>query len=162
MIDTDKVVAIAEAKLNEGLGGGELFVVSCTCNTANEVELLIDSDTKVSIDDCIVLSRAIEAEFDREAEDFSLTIASAGVGSDLKLLRQYTKLIGRPIEILKKDGIKVIGELLEASEEGVKVKFERRETTETPSGKKKKVMVEVEESYQFEQLKSVKEYLDFK
>ncbi len=164
MIDTEKVIAIAEAKLadGEGLGAGDLFVVGCTCNTANEVELLIDADTKVSIEDCIVLSRAIEAEFDREVEDFQLTVASAGVGSELKLLRQYAKLIGCPIEVLLRDGIKVIGELLEADSEGVKLSYEKREMAEAASGKKKKVMVQVEERYLFEQIKSVKEYLDFK
>ncbi len=162
MIDKVKVVEIAEAKIAEGLGDGALFVVECTCNTANEVELLVDSDAKVMIDDCIALSRAIEAEFDREVEDFSLTVASAGIGSEVKLLRQYPKLIGGSVEVLLKSGVKVIGELLEATEQGVKVKFERRDVVETPSGKKKRVTVEVEESYMFEDIKSVKEYLDFK
>ncbi len=164
MIDTGKVIAIAEAKLADGesFGSGDLFVVGCTCNTANEVELLVDSDSKVLIDDCIALSRAIEAEFDRDIEDFQLTVASAGVGSELKLLRQYAKLIGRPIEVLLRNGIKIIGELTEATAEGVTLSYERREVVEAASGKKKRVVVQVEESYSFEQIKSVKEYLDFK
>ncbi len=162
MIDKVKIVEIAEAKIAEGLGDGALYVVECNCSGANELELLVDSDTKVSIDDCITLSRAVEAEFDRDVEDFSLTVASAGIGSELKLLRQFARLIGSSVEVLLKSGIKVIGELVEATEEAIKVKFERRETTETPSGKKKKILVEVEERYTFEEIKSVKEYLDFK
>ena len=43
MIDCTKITEIANAKLV----GTDLFVVDCTCSPANEVELLIDSDTSV-------------------------------------------------------------------------------------------------------------------
>ena len=43
-----------------------LLYTSCTCSPANEIELLVDSDTSVSIDACAALSRAVEAAFDRE------------------------------------------------------------------------------------------------
>ena len=76
MIDTRKITALAEKRLE----GTDLFVVDCTCTPGNEVELTLDSDTSVGIDACAELSRAIEAELDREAEDFSLTVMSAGVG----------------------------------------------------------------------------------
>ena len=77
MIDCKKIEEIATRRLE----GTELFVVSCTATPSNEVELLIDSDTSVAIDACVALSRAIEAEFDRDVEDFGLTVASAGIGS---------------------------------------------------------------------------------
>ncbi|MFI3328193.1 MAG: ribosome assembly cofactor RimP [Rikenellaceae bacterium] len=158
MIDTKKIVEIAESKLE----GTDMFVVSCSCSTSNEIELLIDADTKISIDACVTLSRAIEEEFDREVEDFQLTVASAGVGSELKLLRQYPKLIDKYIEVLLLTGIKVVGTLKEATEEGVTVQYEQKQTVETSSGKKKKQIVQVEESYPFAQIKWVKEYIDFK
>ncbi len=139
-----------------------MYVVHCTCSPSNEVELFIDSDTKVSIDECAKLSRAIEEDFDREVEDFSLTVASAGIGSELRLLRQYNKLIERYVEVLLLSGIKLIGRLLAASEEGIKIAYEQKQVVETPSGKKKKQVVEVEEGYTFDQIKYVKEYLDFK
>lgn len=162
MIDTKKIIASAEAKMAGDELFKDMFVVHCTSTPSNEVELFVDSDTKVSIDACVVLSRAIEEDFDREVEDFSLTVASAGIGEDIRLLRQYPKLIGRSIEVLLLSGIKVIGKLLDASEEGVKVSYEQKQTVEMPSGKKKKQIVEVEESYSFDQIKYVREYLDFK
>ena len=61
-----------------------MFVVGCTSTPGNDIELLIDSDTSVAIDACVRLSRSIEEEFDRDEEDFSLTVASAGIGSELK------------------------------------------------------------------------------
>ncbi len=158
MIDTNKIVEIAEAKLV----GTDRFVVSCICSASNEIELLLDADSKVLIDDCIALSRAVEEAFDRDAEDFQLTVASAGIGSEIKLLRQYPKLIGRLVEVLLLSGIKIVGELKEATEQGVKVAYEQKQVVETSSGKKKKQIVEVEENYSFDTIKWVKEYIDFK
>ncbi len=139
-----------------------MFVVGCTCSPSNEVELLIDADSSIAIDACITLSRAIEEEFDREVEDFSLTVASAGIGSELKLLRQYAKLIERSVEVLLLSGIKVIGTLKEADEQGIKVAYEQKQIVEKESGKKKKEIVVVEQRYEFSEIKFVKEYLDFK
>lgn len=75
--------------------GSDMFVVECTSTPGNEIELTIDSDTSVGIDACAELSRAVEAQFDRDEEDFSLTVMSAGIGSELKSLRQYRKLAGK-------------------------------------------------------------------
>ena len=77
MIDCETILEIADREL----AGTDLFTVSCKCSPMNEVELLIDSDTHVTIERCAELSRKIEAEFDREVEDFSLTVASAGIGT---------------------------------------------------------------------------------
>lgn len=84
MIDTKKITEAAERHLE----GTDMFVVECTSTPGNEIELTIDSDTSVGIDACVALSRAVEADLDRDAEDFSLTVASAGIGSELRTLRQ--------------------------------------------------------------------------
>ncbi len=158
MIDCKKIISSAELKLE----GTDMFVVGCVCSAANDVELTVDSDTHVSIDTCIMLSKAIEAEFDREEEDFSLTVASAGIGSELKLLRQYKKLVGASVEVLLYSGVKVVAKLMSVDESGLTLEYTQRQTVETPSGKKKKQDVTIEESYTFEQIKSTCEYIDFK
>lgn len=155
MIDCQKIVRIAEERLAES----DMFVVGCTCSPANEVELLIDSDTSVDIDACVALSRAIEAEFDRDVEDFSLTVASAGIGSELKSLRQYRKLIGGSVEVLLKSGIKILAQLDAADEQGITLSYEEKQTIE---GHKRKQTVRVSKHYSFEEIKYTKEYLDFK
>ena len=96
MIDTKKIIEAAERNLQ----GTDMYVVGCTCTPGNDIELLIDSDTSVAIDACVRLSRSIEEELDRDEEDFSLTVASAGIGSELKCLRQYRKLVGSTVEVL--------------------------------------------------------------
>lgn len=155
MIDTKKIVEAAERNMQQT----DLFVVACTCSPANEIELVVDSDTSVNIDTCVALSRAIEAEFDRDAEDFSLTVMSAGIGSELRCLRQYRKLIGRPVEVLLADGIKILATLDAADEQGIVLSYDRKESVE---GKKRKQLVHVTESYAFGQIKYTKEWLDFK
>lgn len=155
MIDCEKILAIAERELE----GTDLFTVSCKCSPSNEVELLIDSDTHVTIERCVELSRKIEAEFDRDEEDFSLTVASAGIGSELKNIRQYRKLIGQSVEVLLLSGVKVLAKLNEVSDEGITISYEEKQAVE---GKKRKVLVEVLRTYRFDEIKYTKEYLDFK
>ena len=151
MIDTKKIIEAAERKLQ----GTDMFVVGCTCTPGNEIELLIDSDTSVAIE----LSRAVEAEFDRDEEDFSLTVASAGIGSELKSLRQYRKLIGGTVEVLLNSGIKMLAKLDAADDEGITISYEEKQAVE---GKKRKQLVTVTRRYAFDEIKSTKEWLDFK
>ena len=155
MIDTKKITAIAERMLAET----DLFVVDCTCTPGNEVELTIDSDTSVGIDACASLSRAIEAELDREEEDFSLTVMSAGIGSELRSLRQYRKLVGRSVEVLLANGVKILAKLDAVDEQGITLSYEEKQAVE---GKKRKQLVTVSRTYPFAEIKYTKEWLDFK
>jgi ribosome maturation factor RimP len=155
MIDTAKIRAIAESKLVDT----DLFVVDVTCTGDNVVELTIDSDGSVSIDDCIELSRAVEAEFDRDEEDFELTVASAGIGNPLKTPRQYMKLIGRPVEVVLKNGVKVVAELRAFNDDGITLAYSRMVAVE---GKKRKEEAEVVQTYPLNEVKTTKEFLDFK
>lgn len=155
MIDCTKILEIADREL----AGTDLFMVSCKCSPMNEVELLIDSDTSVTIEKCVELSRKIEAEFDRDVEDFSLTVASAGIGSELKCVRQYRKLVGSSVEVLLLSGIKILAKLDSVDDEGITVSYEEKQAVE---GKKRKVLVNVVRTYRFDEIKYTKEYLDFK
>ena len=155
MNETKRVIEIAERHLE----GSDMFVVECKITPMGEIELLVDSDTAVKLEDCAALNRAIEAELDREVEDYSLMVASAGIGSELKLLRQYRKIIGGSVEVLLKDGIKILAKLTAANEEGIELMYEEKQLVE---GKKRKVTVEVTKNYKWEEIKYVKEYLDFK
>lgn len=136
-----------------------MFVVGCTCSAANDVELMVDSDTSVAIDACATLSRAVEAQFDRDEEDFSLTVASAGIGSELKCLRQYRKLVGRPVEVLLASGVKILAQLEQADEQGISLSYEERQVVE---GKKRKQTATVMRTFPFAEIKQTREHLDFK
>ena len=155
MIDSKKVIEIAERHLADS----DMFVVECKVSPMGDIELLIDSDTAVRLEDCATLNRAIEAELDREIEDYSLMVASAGIGSELKQLRQYKKILGSSIEVLLRDGVKVLAKLNDATEQGIQISYEEKQLVE---GKKRKQTVEVTKDFVWEEIKYVKEYLDFK
>ena len=149
MIETKKIIEAAERHLE----GSDMFVVECTSTPGNEIELTIDSDTSVGIDACAELSRAVEAQFDRDEEDFSLTVMSAGIGSE------YRKLAGKSAEVLLTSGVKILAKLEEVTDEGITLSYEEKQAVE---GKKKKQLVKVTRSYPFDQIKYTKEWLDFK
>lgn len=155
MIEAKKIIDAAESHL----AGTDLFVVGCTVLPGNEIELTIDSDTSVDIDACASLSRAVEALLDRDEEDFSLTVTSAGIGSELKNLRQWRKLVGHSVEVLLATGVKVLATLDEADADGITLSYEEKQAVE---GKKRKQTVTVSRSYGFDEIKSAREYLDFK
>lgn len=155
MIDAAHVREIAETQM-EGTG---LFVVEVRVSPANGIVVTVDSDTQVGIDRCVELSRSIEGALDREQEDFELTVMSAGIGQPLKMLRQYRKLIGRPVEVILKDGGKIVGNLTDASEISIAVEYEERVAVE---GKKRKQLVMTRRELSLDEVKSTCEYLDFK
>ena len=155
MIYSKRVIEIAE----RNIAGTDMFVVDCTSSPSGDIELIIDSDTSVSIDACAYLSRAIEAELDREQEDFSLTVASAGIGSELRSLRQYRKLVGSSIEVLLVDSEKILAQLDTVDEEGITLSYDERRQVE---GMKRKQTVRVTRRYEWSQIRRAKEWLDFK
>ena len=155
MIDVTRVREIAETQME----GTDLFVVEVRVSPANEIVVTVDSDTQVGIDRCVELSRSIEGALDREQEDFELTVMSAGIGQPLKMLRQYRKLIGRPVEVILKAGGKIVGNLTDASETSIAVEYEERVAVE---GKKRKQLVTTRRELSLDEVKSTCEYLDFK
>ncbi len=139
--------------------GEGMFVVETKMLPGNVVEIVVDGDGPVGIDDCVTLSKAVDGAFDREVEDFELTVSSAGVGQPLKVLRQYKKLVGRPVEVLLGNGTKVVAELRAADEDSITLAWEEQVAVE---GKKRKEKVERVETYPLDDVKWTKEWLDFK
>ena len=137
-----------------------MFVVDCTITPDNTIDLILDSDTSVSIDTCAMLNRAIGEAFDRDEEDYSLTVASAGIGEPLKLVRQYRKLVGESVEVLLKSGIKILATLDEVTDDAITISYDEAVVVE--GKKKKKQMQRTSHTYTFEEIKWAKEWLDYK
>lgn len=88
------------ALLNEGLSQKpSLFLIDLAITDSYKIIVTLDGDNGVSLQDCIDVSRAIEHNLDREEQDFSLEVASAGATSPLKLPRQFRKNIGRTLKV---------------------------------------------------------------
>jgi ribosome maturation factor RimP len=158
MITKEDIIKVAEAAI-EGTGDSNLFIVEVKALPGDEFEVYIDSDELVTVDDCIVVSHAIEQQFDRETDDFALTVSSAGIGQPLRVLRQYQKLAGRTAEVVLNNGMKILGTLEAADEDGITLSYPEKRSVE---GKKRPEMVTITKTFAYSEVKSTKEYLDFK
>ncbi len=128
MVDKELVEKISEAFLKDG----DVFLVAVKVSTQNSIRVFLDGGNGVTIDDCIRLSRHIEAQLDRDKEDFELEVSSVGVGHPLQLKRQYNINVGRRLAINLNDDRQVKGKLLEVKEEGVVIEIDKEK-----KGKKK-------------------------
>ncbi|MBF6641183.1 ribosome assembly cofactor RimP [Flavobacterium sp. J49] len=121
--------------LEEGLiEKPSLFLVDLSISDSYKITVTLDGDNGVTLQDCIDVSRVIENNLDREAQDFSLEVASAGVSTPLKLVRQYKKNIGRTLKV--KTATETIEAKLEAaSEESITLSWTAREPKKIGKGK---------------------------
>ena len=98
----------------EQLEGTDRFVVHVKVGSDNAISVIIDSDTGVTIEHCMALSRFIEQRLDRDKEDFELKVLSSGLEFPFTLLRQYKKYLGKRIQLKLEDGTEKKGILQEA------------------------------------------------
>jgi len=121
--------------LTEALSEKEsLFLIDLTITDAFKVIITLDDDNGVVLQDCIDISRVIESNLDREEQDFSLEVASAGVSSPLKHIRQYKKNIGRTL-IVKTKTENIEAELVDANDDFVILSWKAREPKKIGKGK---------------------------
>lgn len=154
MIEKEAVKAVLE----KAIEGTDLFVVDVSVDKSNRIVVEIDSDTIVDIDECVRLTRAVEAEFDRDVEDYELEIGSVGLTTPLTMPRQYAKYIGKDVEILTKDGKKLKGELRGCDDEGFVVAISKKVK---PEGAKRPVIVAEDNVFKYEEIKYTKYLIEF-
>jgi ribosome maturation factor RimP len=144
--------------------GGEIvargcFIVDISVSKDNDIVLTIESEKgKIELDDCVSLSRYFETKFDREAEDYSLTVSSAGLDQPFKVFKQYEKALGSKVEVSLKGGKKMVAVLEAADEESITLKYSVKEAVE---GKKKKELVEHVDRYTMDQVNAVRPFIEF-
>ncbi|MCC4213409.1 ribosome assembly cofactor RimP [Leeuwenhoekiella parthenopeia] len=112
-----------------------LFLIDFSVKGANEISVIIDGDEGVTVQDCVNVSRKVEHNLDRESEDFSLEVASAGATEPLVNMRQYKKNIGRDLEVKLKDGSKLTGTLDAVTDAGILLSWKERVPKEVGKGK---------------------------
>ncbi|MFT3793534.1 ribosome assembly cofactor RimP [Flavobacterium sp.] len=121
--------------LEEGLKANpSLFLIDLTITDGFKIIVTLDGDNGVTLQDCIDISRAIEHNLDREEQDFSLEVASAGLSTPLKTVRQYQKNIGRTL-IVKTNDEKIEAELTAVNDDFITLEWEAREPKKIGKGK---------------------------
>ncbi|WP_194850317.1 ribosome assembly cofactor RimP [Nonlabens antarcticus] len=136
----------------------DLYLIDLDIAAGNVIKVIVDGDKDVMVSDCIFVSRAVEHQLDREEEDFSLEVTSAGVGKPLKHHRQFVKNIGRTLEITDREKSKETGVLEKADENEVTITWKAREPKPVGKGK---VTVEKELTLPYEEIKQAKVVITF-
>ncbi len=143
----------------EKIEGTEYYILELEIKPGNNIRVELESMGPVSISDCVDISRQIEHNLDREAEDFSLQVSSPGIDKSLRDHRQYIKNIGRSLKVRLTGGEEIEGELLAADEKGIKLQSSRKERV---PGKKKKILIEEELDLSYPEVKEAKIKINFK
>ncbi|NDV94990.1 ribosome assembly cofactor RimP [Dysgonomonas sp. 521] len=155
MIEKDFIRDITDKHLE----GTTMFLVDITVRPGNSIVVEVDSDEGVSIDDCITLSREIESHLDRDTEDFELEVGSVGLTSPFRIPRQYKKNLGNEVEVLTKKGQKLSGILKSCDDDGFTLTVTKMVK---PEGAKKKVAVNEDFSFGYQDVKHTKYLIRFK
>ena len=152
------VTVIIDA-INDEIVARGCYIVEVTVSKDNDVEVVIESEEGVvELEDCVAVSRFFESCFDRDKEDYSLTVTSAGLDQPFKVLKQFQKAVGTKVEVSFKGGRKLVATLVYADEESVTLSYSVKEAVE---GKKKKELVEHTDRFEMEQINSVRPYITF-
>jgi ribosome maturation factor RimP len=148
----------------------DLFLVEIKIKPTNNIKVFIDGDNGISIDKLVSYNRRLYRQIEEEGMfpggDFSLEISSPGLDEPLKLHRQYIKNTGRPVEVIRKDGIKTEGKLLSVTEKEITIEEQKGKARLTGNknnrvagqGKKWETIIH---TIPFENIKAVKIQIQF-
>jgi len=154
LVTKEKIEAIIRGHLLDG----PVYLTGIKISSDQDIHVYLDGDEGVTIKDCVMLSRAIEAELEEQRAIFSLDVSSHGATTPLAMPRQYKKHIGRTLEIRLNDSSKAEGELLHADDMGFGIRFEVRENKPVGKGK---VTVEKKQEFLYTEVKEVKVKLKY-
>ncbi len=145
--------------MTEAIAARGCFLVDVHISKNAEIELTIESEAGVvTLDDCVALSHFFEATFDREVEDYELTVSSAGLDQPFKVLKQYVKAVGSKVEVSLKGGKRFVATLDAASEQKVTLLYSAREAV---PGSKKKVVVEHRDEVEYGEITAMRPFVEF-
>ena len=133
-----------------------VFLVEVRIKPVNNIKVFIDGDQGVSIEKLVQYNRRLYKQLEEEnlypEGDFSLEISSPGLDEPLKLNRQYSKNIGRFVEVTHLNDVKREGKLISASDGEIVI--------EEIKGKGKK-METVQHTIPFSEIKTTKIQIKF-
>ena len=98
------------------------FIVEVTVSKENDIEIIIEKEEGVvDWEDCAAIDRVMHEAFDQDAEDYALTVSSAGLDRPFKVMKQFQKAIGTKVDVWMKGGKKAKGVLEAANEQAITV-----------------------------------------
>ncbi len=131
------------------------FVIEIQINAHGKIQVFMDSlKEKVTIEDCVAVSRSILSSNEEIAEKYGIEVSSPGLDHSFKVKEQYQKNIGNQVAVLLKNGNKFLGKLIKVESEKILL-----EETKIKKEKKKKTEKKINHEFFFEQIKSTKQII---
>ena len=155
MIERNTVKTVVE----EWLSGNDYFLVDVTFTPDDRIVVEIDHADGVWIEDCAELIRFMQERLGEELGDYELEVGSAGIGQPFKVEQQYLNHIGKDVEVLDAEGKKVQGVLKQVDGRDFVVTVKEKQKLE---GKKRPQIVDVDKSFNMDNIKYTKYLLSFK
>ena len=150
---------IIQTLTEEWLQGNDYFLVDIIFAAEDRIVIEIDHADGVWIEDCAELSRFLQERLGEELGEYELEVGSAGLGQPFKVVQQYINHIGDTLEVLQADGKKVQGVLKSVDAPNFTITVQEKQKQE---GKKRPVLVDVDKTYQMDEVKYAKYLLAFK
>ncbi len=130
-MDRSKVKELVDQAIGEN---DSLFLIDLKVGADNTITVVVDGDAGVPLSECIRISRHVEHNLDREAEDFALEVTTPSITDPIVDNRQYNKNIGRTIKVKTDEG-EVEGKLTEVNREEITLQWKAREAKPVGKGK---------------------------
>ncbi|PLX18285.1 MAG: ribosome assembly cofactor RimP [Salinivirgaceae bacterium] len=138
MLSKEKI----EATIQEAITDTETFLVEVKMTADNKIFVYADAPNGMPIDECVRISKYIEAAHDRDEEDYELQVSSPGIDQPFRVIEQYKKHIDKDVRVILKDGATFDGVITEVGDDEVTLKWE--EKIKVPGQKKKEIKEEIE------------------
>ena len=150
---------VVKTFVEEWLESNDYFLVDVNITPDDRIVVEIDHSDGVWIEDCAALSRFLQEKLGDDLGNYELEVGSAGIGQPFKVPQQYQNHIGKEVEVLTADSKKVQGVLKAVEGDEFTVTVTEKQKVE---GKKRPVMVEVDKTFDMNNIKYTKYLLSFK
>ena len=128
----EKVKDLLEKALAEN---SQLFLIDLDFSETNKISVILDGDLGVNLQDCINVNKFLDNGLEGEEVEYSIEVASAGISTPLKLVRQYKKNIGRTVKVKTISQGDFEATLSDADEQTATLSWSAREPKEIGKGK---------------------------
>lgn len=131
MIDPQR----AEEVIRAVVAAKDAFLVDYHIGSDNRITVHVGHRDGISLQMLSAISRAVEAELDRETEDFELEVSSPGIGSAFKVKEQYEANVGRLVKVTTTTGEVLKGDMAAFTNDTVTLKWKERVPKKVGKGK---------------------------
>ncbi len=100
MVTVEQVKSIVERHLD----GTSHFIVAIDVRPGNKVVIEVDNNKAITLQELANLNKAVREELGEAGDDLELQVSSPGMGRPFKVQQQYTKHIGRLVQVQLNEG----------------------------------------------------------